>query len=197
MAFGWVPGDNDGPVFDNTLPTFFSNLGGSGDTICVAEITPDWATPENTGLGFQAIPVTPWDSSLCGAPAARVLISRVRVLPWVVIPIGSRKDQVIAYLEGITDRMMHRAQTRDFGKRKQAILSHTVDADGNGKAGVRWYELRNDKDHGWTLKKEETFSPDGDHRWMGSIAMTASGSYLPGLQRFEHNHLPKYWYYRS
>ena len=26
------------------------------------------------------------------------------------------------------------------------------------------------------LKKENTFSPDGDNRWMGSIAMTRSGS---------------------
>jgi hypothetical protein len=85
-------------------------------------------------------------------------------------------QQVIAYLEGITDRMMHRAQSRDFGQRKQAILSHTVDVDGTGRAGVRWYELRNDKDSGWRLKKQETFSPDGDHRWMGSIAMTASGA---------------------
>ena len=71
--------------------------------------------------------------------------------------------------------MMHRGQTRDYGNRKVAMLSHTVDADGSGKAGVRWYELWNHKDRGWTLKKEETFSPDGDHRWMGSIAMTASG----------------------
>ncbi len=36
---------------------------------------------------------------------------------------------------------MHRGQTRDFGKRKVAMLSHTVDVDGKGKAGVRWYEL--------------------------------------------------------
>ncbi len=71
---------------------------------------------------------------------------------------------------------MHRGQTRDFGKRKVAMLSHTVDVDGTGKAGVRWYELWNDKDRGWKLKKEQTFSPDGDYRWMGSIAMTASGS---------------------
>ena len=54
LAFGWVPGDNDGPVFDNTLPTFFTNSRCSGDTIFVAELTPDWDTPENTGLGFTA-----------------------------------------------------------------------------------------------------------------------------------------------
>ena len=174
-AFGWVPGDNDGPVFDNMRPTFFTTLGGSGDTLFVAEITPDWATPENTGLGFAAIPVSPWDSTLCGAsrgacidqPGSGTTDGAVDGIPEGL--------QGITFLEGITDRLMHRGQTRDFGKRKTAILSHTVDVDGSGKAGVRWYELWNHKDRGWTLKKENTFSPDGDHRWMGSIAMTASG----------------------
>ena len=28
-----------------------------------------------------------------------------------------------------------------------------MDVDGTGRAGVRWYELRNDKDRGWELKK--------------------------------------------
>jgi len=176
LAFGWIPGDNDGPVFDNTLPTFFTNLGGSGSTIFVAELTPDWAVPENTGLSFTGISVTPWDSRLCGASRGACIDqpgSGTTTGAVDGIPAGL---QGITFLEGITDRLMHRGQTRDFGKRKQAILSHTVDADGFGKAGVRWYELRNDKDRGWKLKKEETFSPDGDHRWMGSIAMTASGS---------------------
>ncbi len=176
LAFGWVPGDNDGPVFDNTLPTFFTNLGGSGSTLFVAELTPDWDTPLNSSLGFTGIPVTPWDSRLCGAsrgacidqPGSGTTNGAVDG-----IPLGL---QGIPFLEGITDRMMHRGQTRDTGARKTAILSHTVDADGSGTAGVRWYELRNDKDRGWKLKKENTFSPDGDHRWMGSIAMTASGS---------------------
>jgi hypothetical protein len=81
----------------------------------------------------------------------------------------------IPFLETIADRMMHRAQTRDFGDRKEAVMSHTVDVDGTGRAGVRWYELRNHKDRGWELKKEGNFSPDSDNRWMSSIAMTASG----------------------
>ena len=174
LAFGWVPGDNDGPVFDNTLPTFFTNLGGSGNTLFVAELTPDWATPENTGLGFTAIPVTPWDSDLCEAPRGTCIDQPGSGTTAGGI-FGDPDFDYITYLEGVTDRMMHRGQTRDFGKRKVAMLSHTVDVDGTGKAGVRWYELRNDKDKGWKLKKENTFSPDGDHRWMGSIAMTASG----------------------
>ena len=176
LSFGWVPGDNDGPVFDNTLPTFFTNLGGSGSTLFVAELTPDWTAPEVTGLSFSAIPVTPWDSRLCDASRGACIDQ-----PGSGTSEGGNPDflpprtQVIAYLEGITDRMMFRGQTRDYGKRKVAMLSHTVDVDGSGKAGVRWYELRNDKDRGWRLKKEGTFSPDGDHRWMGAVAMTASG----------------------
>ncbi|MGA9572761.1 MAG: hypothetical protein WBS20_02310 [Lysobacterales bacterium] len=176
-TFGFVPGDNDGPVFDNTLPTFFTNNGGSGDTIDVWEVTPDWVAPEDSTIAEVAnIAVSPWDSNLCNGPRGACIDQ-----PGSGTSEGGNPDflpattQVIAYLEGITDRMMFRGQTRDFGKRKVAMLSHTVDADGTGKAGVRWYELRNDKDMGWKLKKEETFSPDGDHRWMGSVAMTASG----------------------
>jgi hypothetical protein len=176
LAFGWVPGDNDGPVFDNTLPTFFTNLGGSGSTIFVAELTPDWSAPENTGLSFTGISVSPWDSFLCNGPRGACIDQPGSGTTVGAAPGVPEGLQGIAYLEGITDRMMLRGQTRDFGKRKQAILTHTVDADGTGKAGLRWYELRNDKDRGWTLKKENTFSPDGDHRWMASIAMTASGT---------------------
>ena len=176
LAFGWIPGDNDGPVFDNNLPTFFTNLGFSGDTIFVGEITPNWAAPENTGLSFSAIPVTPWDSNLCDAPRGACVPQPGSGTIDGADPVPPPFTQVITFLEGITDRMMHRGQIRDFGKRKAAVLTHTVDVDGTGLAGVRWYELRNDKDRGWVLKKENTFSPDSDHRWMGSIAMTASGS---------------------
>jgi hypothetical protein len=175
LVFGWVPGDNDGPVFDNTAPTFFTGPPFFSDVIIVGEIAPDWATPENTDLGFSFIPVTPYDTNLCEAVRGRCIDQPGSGTTAGGNPALPVSTQVIAYLEGITDRLMHRGQLRDFGKRKVAMLSHTVDADGSGKAGVRWYELWNHKDSGWTLKKEETFSPDGDHRWMGSIAMTASG----------------------
>ena len=166
--FGFVPGDNDGPEFGNTKPTFFTNNGGSGSAIDVWEITPDYNNLTNTTAEeVTSIPVTPYDTDLCDATRERCIAQ----------PGSGTGEgvQVVAFLEAIADRMMHRAQTRDFGKRKQAVLSHTVDADGSGKAGVRWYELRNDKDRGWQLKKENTFSPDDDNRWMGSIAMTESG----------------------
>jgi hypothetical protein len=158
--FGFVVGDNDGPVFDNVRPTFFTNNGGSGSRIDVWEINPDFMVPVNSTIAEVAkIPVTPFDTDLCVAVRERCI----------------DQPESAPRLESITDRLMHRGQIRDFGKRKVAMLNHTVDADGSGKAGVRWYELWNDKDKGWKLKKENTFSPDGDHRWMGSIAMNAAG----------------------
>ena len=166
--FGFVTGDNDGPVFDNMPPTFFTNNGSSGNRIDVWEIAPDFADPGDSTVSEVArIPVSPFDTDLC--PAAR---------EQCIGQPGSGTGTVpnnIPFLEAISDRLMHRLQLRDFGQEKRALVNHTVDADGNGKAGIRWYEFRNHKDRGWELNKEETFSPDGDHRWMGSIAMNARG----------------------
>lgn len=181
--FGFVPGDNDGPVFGNTTPTFFTNNGFSGNTIDVWEIAPDYATPANSTVAEVAkISVSPYDTDICPA-------FRETCISQPGSGTGTPPNN-IPFLEAITDRMMHRAQTRDFGKRKEAVLSHTVDADGSGKAGVRWYELRNRKDRGWELKQENTFSPDADHRWMGSIAMTASGETCLGYSISSQNTYP-------
>ena len=166
--FGFVTGDNDGPVFDNMPPTFFTNNGGSGNSIDVWEITPDFAVPVNSTISEVAnIPVSPFDSDICGA-------FRERCIDQPGSGTGTFPNN-ITFLEAISDRLMHRLQLRDFGNDKRAMVSHTVNADGNGKAGIRWYEFRNHKDKGWGLFMENTFSPDGDHRWMSSIAMNAQG----------------------
>lgn len=171
--FGFVVGDNDGPVFDNTPPTFFTNNGGSGSRIDVWEITPDFVVPTDSTISEVAkIPVSPFDTDIC--PAVRE-----RCIDQPGSGTGVFPDN-ITFLEAISDRLMHRLQLRDFGNDKRAVVNHTVDADGNGKAGIRWYEFRNHKDRGWTLKKENTFSPDGDHRWMGSIAMNLKGQTCMG-----------------
>jgi hypothetical protein len=171
--FGFVAGDNDGPVFDNMPPTFATNNDGTGNTIDFWEITPDFDAPANSTISEVArIPVSPFDSDLCPAPRGRCIDQP-----------GSGTGEFpnnITFLESITDRLMHRLQLRDFGVDddndgdKRAVTCQTVDADGNGKAGVRWYEFR-DNGTGWRLHQEGTFSPDGDHRWMGSIAMNGLG----------------------
>ena len=166
--FGFVVGDNDGPVFDNFPPTFATNNGGSGNTIDFWEIDPDFVTPALSTISEVAsIPVSPIDGVLCPA-------FRGRCIDQPGSGTGTFPDN-ITFLEGISDRLMHRLQLRSFGAQKRAVVSHTVDADGNGKAGVRWYEFGKEPGQNWTLKTERTFSPDNDHRWMGSIAMNAKG----------------------
>ena len=179
--FGFLPGDNDGPSFGNVPPTFFTNNGGSGDSIDVWEISPDFEILENSTVGEVAsLDVTPYDSDICPAP-------RERCIDQPGSGTGGEVDPrlTITSLEAISSRLMHRAQMRSYGDDEdddsdsddidlRAVLNHTVDADGNGTAGIRWYDVRN-KGRGWKVKKENTYSPDGDNRWMGSIATTKSG----------------------
>ena len=166
--FGFVPGDNDGPRFNNTKPTFFTNNFTSGQFIDVWEIEPDYDTPENsTASEVETLQVAPFDTDLCPA-------SRETCIPQPGSGTGTFPEN-ITFLEAISDRMMHRAQMRDYGNRKVAMLNHTVDADGSGTAGIRWYEFTNNRDRGWMVRRQNTYSPDSDNRWMGSIALTKNG----------------------
>jgi hypothetical protein len=171
--FGFVTGDNDGPDFENMPPTFATNNGGSGDHIDFWEINPDFTSPINSTISEVAkIPVTPFDGDLCPA-------FRERCISQPGSGTGDPPNN-ITFLEAISDRLMHRLQLRSFGSAdKRAVVNHTVDADGLGKAGIRWYEFRNNGS-GWTLYQEGTYSPDGDHRWMGSIAMSTIGEIALG-----------------
>ncbi len=132
--WGYVVGDNDGPVFDNMPPTFATNNGGSGSRIDFWEIQPDFAVPSNSTIYEVArIPVSPFDTDLCTAPRERCI----------------DQPEDAPRLEAISDRLMHRLQLRNYGNDIRAVVTHTVDVDGFGLAGKRWYEFRNHKDRGW------------------------------------------------
>lgn len=76
---------------------------------------------------------------------------------------------------------MHRAQARWFGDHASVVLNHTVDVNGNDLNGVRWAELRSaNGQNGWTLEQDGTYSPDNNHRWMGSIAQDGQGNMALG-----------------
>lgn len=184
--FGFVAGDNDGPNFDHMWPTFATNNGGTGSTIDIWEInTPTWRKPEKSRIREAAsIPVSPIDGELCSAFRGQCIDQPGSEYTGA---FGTFPIDGIPYLEAISDRLMHRLQLRDFAGfadndsdgNKRAVVTHTVDVDGNGKAGIRWYEFRDDGD-GWYLYQEDTFSPDGEHRWMGSIAMNTAGDICVG-----------------
>lgn len=83
-------------------------------------------------------------------------------------------------LDALASRLMYRLQYRNFGSYEVMLTNHTVNADGGGQAGVRWYEMRN-YGSGWTIYQQGTFAPaDADNRWMGSVAMNGNGDIAVG-----------------
>jgi hypothetical protein len=124
----------------------------------------DWATPANSTFTETFSLVTdPFDSELCTAPRGRCVPQ-----PGTTIK-----------LESLSDRLMYRLQYRNFGTHRSMVANHTVDVNGAGRAGVRWYELRN-TGSGWSIHQQGTWSPDAANRWMGSVAMNSLGDIALG-----------------
>ena len=84
-------------------------------------------------------------------------------------------------VDSLSGWTMYRAQYRTFREHASLVVNHTVDVDGRNLAGIRWVELRN-QGSGWVLYQTGTYAPDdGDHRWMGSIAMDKAGDIAIGF----------------
>lgn len=153
--FGFVAGDLDGA---GTVPALFATAMSQSAKLDIWKIDVNWTSKSGSAGRIASVPVTPFDADLCSA-------SREACIPQ---PSGGPA------LEAISDRLMHRLQIRDFGAYRTMVTSHTVDV-GNGRAGIRWYELR-ETGGTWSLHQEGTFGPnDGQHRWMPSVAMNATG----------------------
>jgi hypothetical protein len=80
-------------------------------------------------------------------------------------------------LDSLADRLMYRLAYRNFGSYESLLLNHSVDVSGH--SGVRWYEVRSPNATP-TLYQQGTFSPDTNHRWMGSIAQDKQGNIMLG-----------------
>ncbi|HMA36129.1 MAG TPA: choice-of-anchor J domain-containing protein, partial [Chloroflexia bacterium] len=67
---------------------------------------------------------------------------------------------------------------RNFGDHEALVVDHAVDA-GSGKAGMRWYEIRNPAGTP-TIYQQGTYAPDAASRWGGSIALDHVGDMAMG-----------------
>lgn len=153
--FGFVAGDLDG---SGSSPALFATAMSSTNAFDIWQIDIDWATGNGSASQIASIPISSYDADFCSA-------SREACIPQ---PDGGPA------LEAISDRLMHRLQIRDFGGYRTMVTAHSVDV-GSGRAGIRWYEMR-DQGSGWFLHQEGTFGPDdGENRWMPSAAMNAAG----------------------
>jgi len=160
-----LPADFDGPQPPVGTPNYFiyamDDAFGSGDYLSLYEFKADWANPENSTFSEAArMNTEPFNSFFCYGSLGACLPQ----------PDGG------PLLEALSDRLMYRLQYRNFGDYQAMVTNHTVNVDGQGHAGIRWYELRDLNDgNGWFIYQQGTYAPDEDHRWMGSVAMNGKG----------------------
>ena len=165
---GMLPSDLDGPAPPAGAPNYFVEVdddawGYSPDQLQIWDFRVNWSSPSASTFTRQAtLGTAAFDTNLCGY--SRNCVPQ---------PVTARK------LDAISDRLMYRLQYRNFGSHQALVVNHTVDANGLDRAGIRWYELRKTSG-GWSIRQQSTFSPDSDHRWMGSLAMNGAGDMALG-----------------
>ncbi|HET9372170.1 MAG TPA: hypothetical protein VFO19_18040 [Vicinamibacterales bacterium] len=121
----------------------------------------DWATPANSTFVQQSnVPVAPFTISCNGTGGT-------------CVPQPGTSQR----LDTLGDRLMYRLAYRRFPTHAALVVNHAVTF--SSRTAVRWYELR-DTGTGLTLHQQGTYSPDEDHRWMGSAAMDGAGNIVIG-----------------
>ena len=100
----------------------------------------------------------------------------------------------IQRLDSIGDRLMFRLAYRNFADHESLTVNHSVIADPSTmRTGVRWYELR-DTNSSPKVYQQSTFSPDSSSRWVGSVAMDATGNIAMGYNVSSGNMFPSIRY---
>ena len=129
----------------------------------------DWTTPANTTFAKLAdILVSEFDSTLCGLTSFYCM-----AMPGVAQ--GSTSS-----LDPLREVVMNRLAYRNFGGHETLVGNFVTDVNGANQGGVRWFELRKSGAGAWSLYQEGTYSPTGDNRWMGAIAMDSAGNIALG-----------------
>jgi len=152
-----LPSDADGATLPSSgSPAYMMCLETS--SLRIWEVAVDWETPSNSSMTYAtSLYMDPYSES--GRVSQPGTTTQLKTYAW---------------------RINYRMQYRNFGTHEVLLTNHTVNADGNGQAGVRWYEIRN-TGGGWNIFQQGTFAPaDGDGRWMGSMAMNGNGDIAVG-----------------
>ncbi len=160
-----LPLDNDGDIAPLGTPggfiTINDNAWGGSDQLWIFELDLNWTTPSSSTFArVQTLNVEPFDSYF--GPS------------WENIAQPGTGQK----LDAINQILMHRAQYRNFSGSEHIVVNHTIDVDNTDHAGIRWYELEHNGTD-WDIRQFGTYAPDGDSRWMGSIAM--NGNHEIGL----------------
>jgi len=148
-----LPADADGSLQPAAgSPNYLANM--STNLLRIWEVNIDWANSTNSTIS---------------------LVKTLSTQSFSYSGITINQPGTSQTLDPLSTRLMYRLQYRNFGSYEVMLTNHSVNANGSGQAGVRWYELRN-YGSGWNIYQQGTFAPaDGDNRWMGSVAMNGNG----------------------
>ncbi|MFN2505054.1 MAG: Ig-like domain-containing protein, partial [Acidimicrobiales bacterium] len=166
--FSLLPSDVDGSTLPPPgSPNYFVSLEqGPADGPASLEVWKfhvDFANPgASTLTGPVALPI-PQFQQVCGYLES-------------CIP----QPNTLARLHSFSHTVMFRAAYRNFGTHESIVFNHTVDVNGADHAGVRFYEVRGLGAAVPVVAQQGTYAPDGDNRWMGSVAMDRVGNLAVG-----------------
>ena len=135
------------------------------DSLGIIGFSVDFTNPLNSKAAiFKTIPVEAFNSTVCDTRNCASSAS------------GQGYDV-------ISGRIMNRPVYRNFGGYQSIVANHTVNANGLGTAGLRWYEIRKTTGD-WNMYQQSTFSPQQNtgcnnsavmHRFIGSITQNNKG----------------------
>ena len=164
---GALPSDLDGPTPPPlNAPNYFMTFDVNPARLLQWQFHVDWATPANSTLtGPLEIPVADFPYPVCEA-------NRGQCVPQL---------DVAEKLETLDHTLMYRLAYRNFGDHESLVVNHTVGTAG-ASAAPRWYEIRN-PGASPVVYQQGTYAPDGDFRFMGSIAMDGNGNIALGYSK--------------
>ena len=160
-----LPADADGELPPLGTPNYIFTFEDDGwdnatkDALKIYEFKIDWSNPESSTVKLhQTLDPEPFDTQIGEG--------------WENIAQKGTDQKIDAVL----DIFNYRAQYRRWVEYNTVTLAHTVDADGNDKAGIRWYELRDDGAGQWSIFQQGTYAPDDHSRFIPSIGMDKFGN---------------------
>ena len=99
-------------------------------------------------------------------------------------------------IDALQATVMFMTNYRRFANHNSVVLNFVVNTDNTGKAGIRWFELRQDNDGDpWYIYQEGTYiDPSNHHTFAGSINMDKRGNIGLGYTITDTNQVPELHY---
>jgi hypothetical protein len=162
-----TPVDWDGTALPITNPMVLSLEDSSwgsvdDDSIRMTTFDVDFNNPNNTTVTETMLVTAPYDGYPCSAGGGGFACAP---------QLGG------GGLDAVPEVIMNIPKYRNFGTHESVVCCFVTDVtNGQNQAGIRWVEMRRPLGGEWSVYQEGTYAPDGNDRYMGSIAIDESGN---------------------